>query len=143
MPSKRVKERPASVKLEIDQKKPEVIFDIEFKDGLFFVVIKNIGNSVALKVIPKLNKRIAGLGGKKDLNKMNLFRGIEYFPPGKEIRFFLDSAPSYFSGKQPTQFTVEVSYSDSSGRKFREKINHNLEIYRDLPYLTKTGSSNE
>jgi len=62
---------------------------------------------------------------------------------GKEIRFFLDSAPSYFSGKQPTQFTVEVSYSDSSGRKFREKINHNLEIYRDLPYLTKTGSSNE
>lgn len=126
------------MKPEAEIKRPEVIVDIEFKDGLFFVVIKNIGNRSALRIMPRIDKKVVGLEGRKQVNRMNIFKGIEFIPPGKEIRFLLDSAPSYFARKQPTRFSIVVSYLDSSGKRYQEEIRHNLEIYRDMPFVLKT-----
>jgi len=119
---------------EVRETRPQVIVDIEFKDGLFFMTIKNIGSQPAFALRPKLDRKIVGLGGRKEMNKLNILKGIEFVPPGKEFRFLLDSAASYFARKQPTKFHVNVSYTDSSGKRYRERIGHNLEIYRDLPF---------
>jgi hypothetical protein len=120
--------------LEINETRPRVILDIDFSNGLFFMSIRNIGSQPAFRLRPKLDRRIVGLGGRKEVNKLNILKGIEFVPPGKEFRFLLDSAASYFARKQPTRFHVNLSYTDSSGKRYREKIGHNLEIYRDLPF---------
>lgn len=118
-----------------------VILDIEFEKGLFFIAIKNIGSGAAFGVVPRFDRKIVGFGGMKEVNNMNIFKGIEYMPPEKEIRFLLDSATSYFARKQPTQFSVQISYKDSSKRTYRERIRHNLEIYRDIPILEGESES--
>ena len=118
-----------------------VILDIEFEKGLFFIAIRNIGSGAAFGVVPRLDRKIVGFGGMKEVNNMNIFKGIEYMPPKKEIRFLLDSATSYFARKQPTQFSVQISYKDSSKRTYKERIRHNLEIYRDIPILEGESES--
>jgi len=121
--------------------RPMVILDIEFEKGLFFIAIRNIGSGAAFGVVPRLDRKIVGFGGMKEVNNMNIFKGIEYMPPKKEIRFLLDSATSYFARKQPTQFSVQISYKDSSKRTYKERIRHNLEIYRDIPILEGESES--
>jgi hypothetical protein len=116
--------------------RPKVILDIEFERGMLFIAMSNIGGESALKVTTKLDRRIMGLGGRKDMNNLKIFKGVQFFAPGKEVRFLLDSAHSYYSRRQPTKFTAEISYSDVSGKKYKENITHDLAIYKDLPYVT-------
>ena len=47
----------------------------------------------------------------------------------------LDSSAAYFARGEPTTINTTVSYRDRDGRRHRTAIEHNLEIYRDLPYL--------
>jgi hypothetical protein len=122
---------------ESDLGRPEVIVDFVFKEGLLFISIKNIRNEPALKVAVKFDKRIKGLGGKKVISSLPLFRNIEFLAPNKEITTLLDSSALFFSRGEPTQILTRISYQGSSGKKYTSTIRHNLEIYREIAY-TKT-----
>ena len=111
-----------------------VILDVQFSDGVFSFVIENIGAIPATNVSTTLDKKIMGLGGTKTINDLRILKEITYFPPKKAFTFLLDSASSFFARQEPTRFTATISYSDSDGASYTEKITHDLEIYRDLPY---------
>jgi hypothetical protein len=113
---------------------PEVIIDFIFEEGLFYISIKNIGARPAYKVSTKFDKTIVGVEGKKAISELPLFKCIEFLPPDKEIRTFLDTSSSYFSRNEPTKISVQIRFEDSRGKIYSNTINHNLEIYREIGY---------
>ncbi len=115
--------------------RPEVILEFLFERGMFHVSVNNIGDRPALGVRVSFNKKITGLNGAKEISALPLFQNLEFLGPKREIITFIDASSSYFKRKQPTRILVRVSYRDSDNQKYESTISHNLEIYRDLPYL--------
>jgi len=89
----------------------------------------------------KFDKKMIGLGGTKDISDLALFNNIEFLGPGREIITLLDASNSYFRRKQPTKISARVSYTDVEKRNYEVTINHDLEIYRELPYLASPGAN--
>ena len=118
-----------------DSRKPEVIIDIIFDNGLFFISIKNIGQKSACHVSVDFDREIIGLEGTREISDLPLFENIEYMPPQKEIITFLDTSASYFTGEQPSRFAATVTCRDERGRHYKKTIRHNLDIYREIGYL--------
>ena len=116
--------------------RPEVILEFLFDRGMLLVALRNIGQRPAIGTSVKFDKKIVGLGGLKDISTLPVFRQIEFLGPGREIVVFVDQSHSYFARKQPTKISARISYSDSEKQKYDATIKHDLEIYRDLPYLT-------
>jgi len=123
--------------------KPEVIVEFLFEHGLFHISVNNIGERPAIGVQVKFNKKILGLNGTKEISALPLFKNIEFLGPKREILTLIDTSSSYFQRKQPSRISARVSYRDSEGRKYECTISHDLEIYRDLPYLLKDAADRE
>ncbi|MDG6999939.1 MAG: hypothetical protein JRN15_12585 [Nitrososphaerota archaeon] len=112
---------------------PDVIVDFECEEGMLYVSIQNTGSLPAYKISVEFDKKIRGIENEKEISSLNLFKSIEFLPPGKKIRAFIDSFPSYVIRKQPMMVQTTITYSGKNRRKFVESIKHNLLIYKDLP----------
>jgi hypothetical protein len=112
----------------------QVIVDFEFERGLLFIVVRNLGDLPAFEVTTEFDQRFRGLGGRREMNALRLFRGIEFLAPGKEIRTLLDSSAAYFARDEPTRLAATVSYRTAAGEPRRHAITHDLAIYADLAY---------
>ena len=117
-------------------RRPEVIVEFVFDRGLLFVSVNNIGDRAATKVSVKFSQEIIGLNGTKNISTLPMFKNIEFLGPRREIATLLDSSDSYFRRKQPTKISLRISYTDSENRKYEATINHDLEIYRNIHYVT-------
>ena len=120
-------------------RRPEVIVDFLFREGLLFVSVENIGEESAHRVRVRFSRRIFGVEGTREISAKALFKKLEFLPPHKRIETFVDTSHSYFSRKQPTRITVRVTYRDGQNRVYRSVIKHNLEIYRDIGFVNKQG----
>lgn len=123
--------------------RPEVIVEFLFDQGLLFISLRNIGDRPAIGVSVKFDKKIVGPDRKKDISALPLFRNLEFLGPRREIVAFLDSSSSYFQRKQPTKISVRITYSDSEKQRYEVTINHDLEVYRELPYLPALPKDHE
>lgn len=117
--------------------RPEVIVDFLFEDGLFFIVISNIGSKPATQVRITFDHIIMGEGGRKDISNLPLFQNIEFLAPGRTITTFLDSSAAYFARKEPTRIAVQLGYKDMEGLKYKTSILHDLNIYRDISFVPR------
>ena len=117
--------------------RPEVILDFDFADGLLFISLRNIGARPAHGVRTHLSPLLHGFGGAQVLNELPVFSGIEFFAPGKEIRFLIDSAAAWFARREPVEIAAQLEYNDDRGNSYRTMVKHNLEIYRSLTYLAR------
>ena len=120
-----------------DGREPDVILDVVFDRGLLFLVLENLGARPALGVRVRFAERFSGVGGAKRIDRLALFRKLEYLAPGKAIEVFLDRSASYFARDEPTKLTAAVSWRTSEGERRRATIVHDLEIYRDLGYIER------
>jgi hypothetical protein len=117
---------------------PEVILDFEYDDnGILYIMIENIGPSSAYRVSIKFDKEIAGVEGEKVISAMKIFNHIEFLPPHKKIRIFVDTFVSYILRKQPLIIEATVIYSNKNNREFQNVIKHDLSIYKDFPQILK------
>ncbi len=119
---------------------PNVIVDFIFEEGLFYIAVKNIGSESAYNVTTKFSHHFKGVGGEKDVSNFAMFRKIEFMPPGKEIKTFLDTSHSYFKREEPTNISLVVYFTNSAGKRFSNKIKHNLNIYKEVGWINKTTS---
>jgi hypothetical protein len=119
------------------ERRPEVVLDVVFEDGLLFLVVVNTGDAAALGLSCKFRRRLRGLGGTQDVSKLPLFEHIAYLGPGREIRTLLDSSDAFFARDEPTRVAVTTTYADVSGRSYTTTVEHELAIYRDLAYVTR------
>jgi hypothetical protein len=118
--------------------RPEVIVDFIFEDGLFFIAVHNISDVPAYKVSTRFKPSFTGVEGTKEISELALFRNIEFLAPRKEIKTFLDATASYFHRQEPLLITAQISYEDGNGKKYATTIRHDLSIYMELGYVTRT-----
>jgi hypothetical protein len=135
MPS-RIRKKP----MPLPASDPYVIVDFVFDRGLLSISIKNIGANAAFGVRVRFSHKLRGVEGTVEVSALPLFSGLEFLPGGKEISTFLDSSPSYFRSKQPTQITTVITYQDAQHQKFSNTIRHNLEIYREIGFVHSAGN---
>jgi hypothetical protein len=115
----------------------EVILDVVFDHGLLFLVVENLGERPAHGVRVKFDRPFSGLGGTKKMQRLALFRKLEFLAPRKAIEVFLDRSDSYFARNEPTQLTAVVSWRTPEGVRRSATIHHDLEIYRDLGFIER------
>lgn len=114
------------------ERRPEVIVDFIFEDGLFFIAVKNIGDAPAHAVSVAFDKKFTGVEGAKEISTLPLFKKIPFLAPQKEITAFLDRSASYFRRRQPAKLRVTIVFKDNSGETHRTVLRHDLGIYKDL-----------
>jgi hypothetical protein len=118
---------------------PDVILDVVFDDGLFFLCVRNIGEKPAYKVLVNFDERILGLDGTREISALPLFRNIEFLAPGREIRTFLDSSSAYFGRGEPEHITAKVSFQGDDGTIHTRTLHHGLEIYKSIGYVRRAA----
>jgi len=119
--------------------RPDVIVDFVCEQGMLFVLLKNIGKRSAYSVSTVFDKPLVGLGGQKSISDLQLFRCVEFVPPGKEFSQLVDPIANWFQQGRPNRYTITITYADREGKHFRERIMHNLDIYKDLGYISVSG----
>jgi hypothetical protein len=112
---------------------PHAIVDFEYLGGLLFVSVENIGDAPAYGVSVKFDRKVTGIDGAQEISALNVFNNLEFLPPKKKIRAFVDSFHSYVTRGQPTVVRTVVTYHGRDGRKLADKATHDLSIYQDLP----------
>ena len=115
----------------------EVIVDVVFERGLLFLVVANTGDRAAHAVRVKFEQRFTGVGGAKRIDRLALFRRLEFLAPRKSIEAFLDRSDAYFARGEPTELTARVTWRTPEGARRAATIHHDLEIYRDLGFIER------
>jgi hypothetical protein len=118
-----------------EHREADVILDVEFERGLFFLVLENLGDEPAHSVRVRFEKPLSGLGGERRIDRLQLFRRLEFLGPGRQVRVFLDRSALFFARDDPTAFGVKVAWRTDCGERRSREIRHDLAAYRDFPYL--------
>jgi hypothetical protein len=113
----------------------DVILDVEFDDGLLFLVLENAGSTPAHGVRVQFEEPLRGLGGERRIDRLRVFRQLEFLGPRRRIRILLDRSSLYFARKEPTQVEAKITWRDDEGARRSRTIRHDLDAYRDFPYL--------
>jgi hypothetical protein len=113
----------------------DVILDVEFEEGLFFLVLENVGDEPAHAVRVRFAAPLRGLGGERRFDRLRLFRHLEFLPPQRLIRVFFDRSALFFGRGEPTQVEARVTWQTDAGERRTRTIRHDLDAYRDFPYL--------
>jgi len=122
---------------------PDVILDVIFEDGLFFLAVENISAFPAVDVAVTFRKPLMGLGGGKDVAALPLFRNIPFLAPRKEIRTLLDVAHAFFARRQSSLIEAEITFRDRAGGSFATAVRHNLRIYKELAYVRRPEAKSD
>jgi hypothetical protein len=113
----------------------DVILDLELDRGLLFLVLENLGRLPAHTVRVRFEQPLHGLGGDLRVDRLQIFRRLEFLGPRRRIRVFLDRTVLFFGRDQPSELVVTVTWRTDRGERRRREIRHDLAAYRDFPYL--------
>jgi hypothetical protein len=113
----------------------DVVVDVELEDGLLFLVLANLGAGAAHAVRVRFDEPLRGLGGERRIDRLRLFRSLEFLPPGRSIRVLLDRSALLFARGEETAFSVRITWREDDDRRGSRVIRHDLDAYRDFPYL--------
>src|ERR687897_2447934 len=94
-----------------------VILDVVFDRGLLFLVLENLGDRPAHSVRVKFDRPFSGVGGAKRMDRLALFRKLEFLAPYKSIEIFLDRSDAYFARDEPTELSVRVTWRTPEGAR--------------------------
>lgn len=113
----------------------DLVLDVEFDRGLFFLVLENLGDAPAHAVRVRFDGPLTGLGGDRRIDRLQLFRRLEFLGPRRRIRVFLDRSALFFAREEPSVFEVRLTWRTEDGKRRSRTIRHDLDAYRDFPYL--------
>jgi hypothetical protein len=113
----------------------DVILDVEFESGLLFLVLENLGDAPAHAVRVRFEGPLNGLGGERRIDRLQIFRRLEFLGPRRRINVFLDRSALFFARDEPTAFEARITWRDERGSRGARTIRHDLSAYRDFPYL--------
>ena len=112
-----------------------MILDLVFEDGLLFLVLENIGFRPAHAVRVRFAEPLRGLGGEKRIDRLQIFRRLELLGPRRPIRIFLDRSALFFAREEQTRLEARIAWRTDEGRRGSRTVHHDLDAYRDFPYL--------
>ncbi len=113
-----------------------VVLDVDYIDGVFELVLVNLGPGVAYDVCVEFSRPLIGLGGQLDMRDLNLWKRLRTLRPNKEIRVFLDLASNVFRRGKRNLFTATVTWRSDGGKR-KAEYRHDLETYRGMPDIVR------
>ena len=125
----------AAVKPGEGSARPDVILDVRFDQGLFYIALINISDVPAYRVSVRFEKKFRGLGGECEMSSLRLFRRVEFLAPHKRIETLLDSSRAYFQRREPTVIKARLTFRDACGKAHAREVVHNLAIYKNVSYV--------
>jgi hypothetical protein len=136
---RQVKEAQA---LREEQARPFVVIDFEPWTVFIDLKISNVGNTIARDVQFEFDPPLAAAkderAGLIAVAETNLFKnGIPSLPPGKEITLFFDQFPQRKDKNLPDKYSVDISYTSPSGKKYSERTVLDLGIYFGVGQITR------
>jgi hypothetical protein len=111
------------------------MLDVEFERGLLFLVLENLGDEPAHAIRARFDGPLTGLGGERRIDRLQLFRRLEFLGPRRRIRVFLDRSALLFAREDRPAFEVRLTWRTEGGERRSRTIRHDLDAYRDFPYL--------
>jgi hypothetical protein len=117
-------------KLREEQARPFVVVDFDPARELFFLVIENIGRTVARNVVVRFDKPLTrSFEGSVELDEAPLFREpIPFLAPGKRIRVAFDTLPRRRERGLPLAYEATVRYEGPTGRKYGKGESYRLDM---------------
>ena len=115
-----------------------MILDLEFEDGLLFLVLENIGFRPAHAVRVRFAEPLRGLGGEKRIDRLRIFRRLELLGPRRRIRIFLDRSALFFAREEQTRLEVRIAWRTDDGTA---RLPHRAPRPRRLPRLPLPGGA--
>jgi hypothetical protein len=113
----------------------DVVLDVEFDRGLLFLVLENLGDEPVHTIRARFDGPLTGLGGERRIDRLQVFRRLEFLGPRRRIRVFLDRSALLFAREERAAFEVRLTWRTDDGRRRSRTIRHDLDAYRDFPYL--------
>jgi len=89
----------------------------------------------ALRGSVRFDEPLHGLGGDRRIDRLQIFRRLEFLGPRRRIRVFLDRTALFFGREEPTELAVTVTWRTDQNERRRRTIRHDLAAFRDFPYL--------
>lgn len=120
---------------------PNVIVDFEIENEIVYLRILNHSDAEAIDILLRPNKIIYGIDKKQRINNLNIFQGIRYLAPRKEIRIVINQIDHFFLLNTKPFYRFTISFKNSFGKKNKKTTYHDLNIYRDLPRIINSNSS--
>ncbi|MEZ5286230.1 MAG: hypothetical protein R2712_15760 [Vicinamibacterales bacterium] len=78
------------------------------------------------------DRAFRGLGGRKELVRLAMFREVPFLAPGKRLSQLVDTAHAFFARDEPRRITATVTFTDREKRRYTNVLPHDLDIYREL-----------
>lgn len=125
------KQLTQALELERHRSRPYVIFDLEPRLGIVYVVLRNIGatpaHKVRVSVTPLLETVINGEQVQSALTKGD----IGFIAPGRRLEDILDAGAVVLQRYPKPLFTGSVSYGDGEGAHYEESFRIDLSLEMD------------
>jgi hypothetical protein len=112
---------------------PEVVLDLEHRDGVFLLVLANTGGATAYRPRVEFADRVTALGGTLQLLELPLWTGLAMLRPGAQDEVVLDHMAH--RREDARRFAARVTYTDRQGRQYDQRFEHDLGTYDGLPTL--------
>jgi hypothetical protein len=112
---------------------PEVVLDLEHRDGVFLLVLANTGTATAYRPQVEFADQVTALAGTLRLTELPLWTGLAMLRPGAQVEVVLDSSSHSREGAR--RFSATVTYADRQGRQYDQRFEHDLGTYDGLPTL--------
>lgn len=112
-----------------------VVVDIVFEAGVLYLELANLADRPALNVTCRFEPPLVDVDG-RNVAELALFRHVGFLGPRRRIRTLLDSTTGYFARKPATRVTVAVEYERPNQARRVTEVTHDLDVFRELTYLT-------
>jgi len=121
-----------------------VYFDVPFGTALIYLVVKNMGSSIANNVKLVFTPPLSASSGDEIREASFIKNGIAAMPPGYEIRALLDTGPDYFGRPDlPLTYQVKVAYHGGMDNTPRELIQTlDLSVRKGVMYVRPKSIEN-
>jgi len=133
-----------AVELEDRRSRPFLIFDLEYVDKCVFAVLKNIGQSPAVKIAINISPKIMRKFGSDEKSEIGMTKyPPSQFLPGQSRRDFIELANVFHQEYGSDMLNGSIGYLDLSGKYYDEKFSIDLKFMLNLHDIVKPDIAKE
>jgi len=110
-----------------------VVVDVVLEDGVLYLELANLSDRPALNVACSFEPSLVDVQG-RDVGELRVFRRVEFLGPRRRLRTLLDSVAGQPGRTTISRFSVAVGYERPGAPRRETKVEHDLDLYRELAH---------
>jgi hypothetical protein len=132
-----------AIQLDKSRSRPYVLFDILIDGSLVYAIVKNIGLTAAKNVLVSIEPALLVTANKEQKQTALINHVIEFIPPQREFKDFLDVSHHFVSSYPDLSFRGRIEYKDMQEQSYNEQFTINLNFQKQLSYIEEKDIAQE